>query len=659
MKSEHDSIKKSQSRGLIFLPLIIVVWLSTPFVVFPAGAEDKDGRTYLQEGRKALESGSYADAVERLSKAEEAFPLLGDYAAFYLAEAYRNLQDHDKALSTLRSMLRKYPDSPLRRRARAAEIRETAGNEAKDILQLYEAYVKDYPEDDDMAYAFGLFLRQKGKDAKAAQVFRDIYLRAGALSKSALAELNGPDISADDLMQHALNLMKRYEFREAERDLRKALEKSEPKRRDEIMKNLGLSLFRQKDYSAAAVVYDKANDLYSKARSLYRAGDKEGFEAALQDLSAKNDKKAGPLFIAAAADKRREKKFDEALKIYNEALLKYPAEAEEAMWGMGWTYYKSAEYGKASGIFSKLYDKTGDNKYLYWKARSMEESGEDAGRFYSSLLRSNNCFYSALTYAKNRGKSDIRAFPGVSVSIPSSDPQRRIERTDALLSLGMIREAVTELICLSKKVEKSSDMMYVISRLQELGEFKRAIGLAVKMPYSENVHGFWYPMAYWDDVEKISGKFGVDPFLALAVMREESRFDADAKSVAGARGLMQLMPRTAFHLDRSIKLGIKREAQINDVRNNINLGTYYLKSLFEEFKSMARVLAAYNAGEINARKWEQRDEYKSDDEFIEDIPFVETRNYVKKVMTSYFEYKKASVAGDAAYDFSMLLPPVR
>jgi soluble lytic murein transglycosylase len=115
------------------------------------------------------------------------------------------------------------------------------------------------------------------------------------------------------------------------------------------------------------------------------------------------------------------------------------------------------------------------------------------------------------------------------------------------------------------------------------------------------------------------------------------------------------MPQTAYHLDRSIKLGISRESQITDVKNNIHLGAYYLKSLFREFKSLAHVLAAYNAGEIAVRKWEQQGKYKSDDEFIEDIPYAETRNYVKKVMNSYFQYRKAFVSDKASGDFSLLL----
>jgi soluble lytic murein transglycosylase len=123
-------------------------------------------------------------------------------------------------------------------------------------------------------------------------------------------------------------------------------------------------------------------------------------------------------------------------------------------------------------------------------------------------------------------------------------------------------------------------------------------------------------------------------------MREESMFNPNAESIAGAVGLMQLIPKTALWLDSNIQLGIKNTSQLFEIKNNISLGTYYLSILMKEFGSHAYVIAAYNAGEERVRKWSQKGNYKSIDEFIEDIPYYETRNYVKKVMTTYFGYKK-------------------
>ena len=639
---------------LCFLAAIVLplVWIGHSGSV---SAETGGAGELFKRGRDDLEAGRYTDAVNDLSAAEKEFPLLGDYALFYLSDAYHNLGDHKKSADTVRTLLEKYPQSPLVKKARLNEIREAKENSDANLMHLFEVFLKEYPDEEAVGIMYGSLLKLNGDSSKAFSVFKDIYVRAGALSGAALDELKPADIKTSDLIERASNLMKRYEFRSAEQDLRKALSMDEGRNRDEILRNLGYSLFRQKEYKAAAAVYERAHDSYFRARSLYRAGDTQGFEAALDDLLTGNDNRAGELLVARAADKRREKDFEGALKIYNDVLSRFPSEAEDAMWGIGWTHYCAGDYKKSSEIFSKLYSKYEDPKYLYWQARSVEAAGGDAKELYTSLVKSGNNFYSALAYARNKGKIGnpvLYAEPPVEIS---AHDQRQIQRIEALLSLGMNGEATSELIWMSGRVDNPSGLIYVMAKLQELGEYKRAIVLATKIPYSEKLHRFWYPLAFWDDVEKISKKCQMDPLVVLSVMREESRFDVNARSVAGALGLLQIMPQTAYRLDNSLKLGIRRESQIHDTKNNIHLGAYYLKSLFDEFKSLPLAFAAYNAGEAVVKKWEQQGDRKSVDEFIEEIPYPETRNYVKKVVTSYYQYRRAFAGDQAEMDFGIML----
>ncbi|MFI5293892.1 MAG: transglycosylase SLT domain-containing protein [Thermodesulfovibrionales bacterium] len=609
----------------------------------PNVASGADGREYVKNGKCDLDAGRYEEAVKKLTLAIREFPLLEDYSLLYLSTAYHQLGDHKKSLDAVRTLVQKYPQSPLVRKARSAEVREARENPGEKLLQVFDSYTKDYPEDEEMNLAYGLFLKQSGDIGRAKEVFKKIYLRAGLLSQTAYAELSPSDLSVPDTLERAANLMKRNEFKEAERELRRALPACDGMTREEVLRNIGLSLFRQKEYTEAAEIYDKINDVFFKARSLYRAGDKRGFVSALKELMGKNDKRAGGLLIAFAGDKRREGDFEGALNIYDDVLSRYPSDAEEAMWGIGWTHYVAADYRKAAGVFLKLYAKYEDPKYLYWQARSSEASGEDAKALYGALAKHENNFYMVLSAA--RGK--IRAGDYLSGNIPDDSEageQRQFERADVLLSLNMTGEANAELQWIARKIETPLALVAAASRFQKIGDYKRSVTLAAKMPYSDKLHRFWYPMAFWDDVEKTSKKHDIDPMIALSVMREESRFDPDARSVAGARGLMQLMPHTAYRLDKSVGLGIRKDSQINDARNNIHLGVYYLKSLFKEFKSLPYVLAAYNAGEVIVKKWEQQSNHKAADEFIEDIPYAETRNYVKKVMTSYFQYKRSSVS---------------
>ncbi len=649
VRKRYIPAKKKPIRTVLAALLLIIlagrVWASVP-----------DAAKKLRDGKSDLNSGHLEDSVRELETAQKEFPLLGDYALFYLSSAYQKLGDHKKALDSARALLERYPGSPLVRKARALEATESRQVPGEDVLKVLGAYVKDYPDDEKTAMTYGSLLKQAGKTQEADVVFRKVYVMAGAFSDRAMAELKTKDITAADLNERASNLIKNYAYKEAERDLRKALAMDCGKDREDIMRTLGYVLFRQKRYDEAAAVYGKINDTYARARALYRAGDKEGFSSVLGDLVAKKDKRAGGLMLAFAADKRRDKDFDGALKLYNTVLDGYPGDREEAMWGIGWTYYISGDYRNALEMFSKLQLKYDDPKYVYWKAKSLEALGEDPKGLYASLSNTEDNFYSAVAFARTNGKlAGATSSAGRPDVEPPADNRHLFDRVEALLALDMTDEAVMELGCLCKKVDSPAGMDYVVARLLQLGQYRRAIGMATRSRYSEELHRFWYPLAYWDDVDAIAKKQGIDPFMLLAVMREESRFDAGARSVAGALGLMQIMPATAYRLDKTLKLGISRPAQIHDADNNITLGAFYLKSLFSEFGSFARVLAAYNAGEAITRQWEQQANYKSDDEFIEDIPYPETRNYVKKVITSYLEYRKSASSGTSSPGLTVIL----
>lgn len=636
-----QQLKKKSFQSSV-LRTILYASISFFLLFVNTGSGDIDGREYFRQGRKDLEASRYSEAVRNFTLAQKEFPLLEDYTLYYLAEAYHGLGEHQKSLETIKSLLDKYPATPLRKKARLAEIRESKDNGSDNVLALYGAYTKDYKEDEETLFLYGKLLWEAENTAKAAAVFKKIYINAGEFSPAALAELKDEDITAKDIIERASNLFKRYDFAEAERNLQQALNKDDGTSRAELLKNLGNSLFRQKKYREAAEVYGRVDDLYYRARSLYRAGDKKGLEAILGDLIARNDKRAGYLLNAVAADKRREKDFEGALRIYNDVLKNYPSDAEDALWGIGWTQYISGDYAKSATAFLQLYEKYDDLKYLYWQARSLEADGKNAAGLYSKLILTDNSFYAVMTYAMNKnplGKPASLDPPQVD---SSPDRPKKSERIEAMISLDMQKEAVAELSLAAGKSDTPSELVYIISKFQELGEFKRAIGLASRIPYSEKTHTFWYPLAFWDSVEPLAKKYNIDPLVALSVMREESRFDANAKSIAGAYGLMQLMPQTAYRLDRSLKLGINRPSQLLVVGNNIHLGSFYLRSLFDEFRSLPHVLAAYNAGEQAVRTWQNRGNYRAVDEFIEDIPYAETRNYVKKVLTSYFQYKKVS-----------------
>lgn len=608
----------------------------------------------LKQGKVALEAGRYDEAIPALSRAADELPLLPDYALWFLAEAYHRSSRHADALTTVRKLLNRYPQTPLRKKARSLELREAAESEPDSVTGLYESYLKAYPEDEEALYAFALHLKNSGLAARAKSLFRKLYVRAGSRADDARKELAASDISPADVLERSSFLLKKSDFDDAERELR-ALLAGSPANRADTQKQLATALFKQKKYREAADMFDRTGDLYFRTRSLYRAGEKTRFEASLQELIRRGDQRAGYILNAVAADKRRERDFDTAARIYRDVQTTYPAEQEEASWGLGWTLFTAGRHEEARTVFALLHEKHNDPKYLYWQARCLEALGRDPAPLYAQLMKTENNFYGMLAFAKTKTLLAKRASLTRQPLARQPAPSVRNERVEALLALDMRNEAIAELSDASREIGSSAEIEYLLAKYAELGEYNRSIRLATKLPYSEATHSSWYPLAYWETVEPVSRKYGLEPFIALSVMREESRFDPAAKSPAGAYGLMQLMPQTAYRLDRSLRMGISRPAQLTNPRNNISLGVYYLSLLLDEFgHSLPHALAAYNAGEAAARNWVQRCGNRPVDEFIEEIPYAETRNYVKKVLTSYFQYRRSTQENPSGEPFDVL-----
>lgn len=182
--------------------------------------------------------------------------------------------------------------------------------------------------------------------------------------------------------------------------------------------------------------------------------------------------------------------------------------------------------------------------------------------------------------------------------------------------------------------------------LHNAGAHYRAIRLAESL---DAIHGsagnrarLVFPTAFWTDVQAAASRFGADPFLVEAIMREESRFKRGDISTAGAIGLMQLMPATAKWIADKGVIDKFSADQTADPPVNITLGTWYIANLVKRFDgNIVCAIAGYNAGPGNVDKWVRANGpvFSDVDAFIEKIPFEETREYVKRVLRSYATYR--------------------
>jgi len=147
-----------------------------------------------------------------------------------------------------------------------------------------------------------------------------------------------------------------------------------------------------------------------------------------------------------------------------------------------------------------------------------------------------------------------------------------------------------------------------------------------------------HPIAFSEEIKASSEKYGIPQEILYAVILSESSFEPDAKSPVGAKGLMQIMDDTNLWICEMT--GMDKDADIYDPKVNIERGSWLLARLYKQFGSWDTAFAAYNAGSGNVTKWLAQSKYSSDGKTLDEIPFEETREYVKRVNKYKEKYKK-------------------
>lgn len=282
-----------------------------------------------------------------------------------------------------------------------------------------------------------------------------------------------------------------------------------------------------------------------------------------------------------------------------------------------------------------------ESEWRYWRARALKAGGNTpAANAILAPLSVENDFYGLLA-AEELGET--LGPPGVShrateSEIKAIEATPALRRSLALYRLGLRFEATREWNWAIGAFDDTQLLAAAeLARRNELWD--RAINTAER---TRTLHDFGlrYLAPYRDQFRAYAAEHGLDEAWVLGLVRQESRFVAEARSSAGASGLMQLMPATAKWV--AGKLGMKqyRQALVTDLDINISLGTYYLRHVLETLDNQPVLAsAAYNAGPGRARAW-RADEAMEAAIYAETIPFNETRDYVKKVMANATFYAR-------------------
>ncbi len=189
-----------------------------------------------------------------------------------------------------------------------------------------------------------------------------------------------------------------------------------------------------------------------------------------------------------------------------------------------------------------------------------------------------------------------------------------------------------------------------------MGELRRAITL-MRRAYPQHLTAggeqlpaeilqVIFPLMYWESIRRHSALHGLDPYLMAALIAQESTFDPQIRSVANAWGLMQIVPATGRRLARS--LGIRRftTATLTNPEINIRMGTLHFSQLVRQYGGIYYALASYNAGGSRVVRWKAEGPELDEEEFIDNIPFPETQNYVKRILGTAEDYRMLYDRGD-------------
>lgn len=629
-------------------------------------------------------------ALVPLKHAEARAGDLADYVTYFIGDSQQAAGDGEQAVATLRDFQAKYPASIFAREAAIvyANALVATGNPQSAVTILSKNRL---PTRADVELALGQAQLKSGDTDKAADTLRHLYYsmpmsaeadRAGTLLR-ATPEGLGSTFALEKARADALSSGRRY--RDAATDYRELLSLATPEDRPSVQVALAGALHKSGDDRQARSILESmtatgeinAERLFYLLEIARSDKDDDRFLQALDQL-----RQAGPnsswleqgLLTAGNVFLLRND-YDRALDFYREIRERFPQGrfGAYANWKVAWLSLRQNRTEDARKGFEQQLAQYPQSAQIpaamYWRGRLAEESEKDpvkARAYYSKLAeRFRNYYYADLARQRlgvpglPQTSSDdplLAKIPGLQLasSVKEAEPPAddlRLQKARLLQNGGLTEFAVRELRAAS--AEGGSDWVPTeIARLyKDDGQYHRALEVlkaavpsyfamdmnALPRPYWEDL----FPRPYWTDLKRYSDANGLDPFLVASLIRQESEFNPGAISHANAWGLMQVLPATGKTLARAEKMRSFRTESLLVPNVNLQLGTRYFRELVDHFNGrLEYALAAYNAGTDRVEAWLSAGNYRDPQEFVESIPFTETREYVQAIMRNATVYRK-------------------
>jgi len=369
------------------------------------------------------------------------------------------------------------------------------------------------------------------------------------------------------------------------------------------------------------------------------------------------------------------KETEKGISLWKELISRYPNSYESmtSLWNLARYYTNNSSYPEALDYYRELSERFSQSRLgddaLYWKGKILENMGsdEEAKTAYEKLIREYPLSYYSERIREQR--SDISFVWPVSVSgeedfINLEEFLKKYDKIEGKGQLSLLKAELFEEISFYKEsiVELKGTLNYYPGNIFLLfklsDDYKKNMDYNDSLNYSEIIFNYlednhqleelplelWeglYPLYHEEMIRECALEYETDPLLVLAMIREESRFNTWDESVAGARGLMQIIFSTGEWIAQKINLEKFNDEMLFDPKINIDLGCWYINYLKERFSNdFISIISGYNAGPGTTSKWLKQYDRTDLDNFVENIPYSETREHIKKVMKSYQMYKR-------------------
>ncbi|HET9317658.1 MAG TPA: transglycosylase SLT domain-containing protein [Vicinamibacteria bacterium] len=645
------------------------------------------GLAQLEAGLALVESGRAAAGIASLESPDVRRTALADYALAGMAEGYAALGQAQRAADSASALVLAHPQSPLLCDAlsRGAEAEEKAARPAR-AVPIYERLLTSCP-----GYEPRTLLRlatlhaRRGETKMAGAAYERLdrefpgspeareARRTLRTLESQLPAPGSPGRRERDVRKAAA-LADAGQYRDAVALLRASIGPSlTGPPLDEANVRMGRALVvlkREREAVAYLKAVPRSSALAAEAAfhlakiEAKRTRGPQPYEAVVSAFPG--TPWAEDALLNLANHYLKDGRDGEAAPYLARILREFPEGRylDRATWNVGWWEYRSGRFQGAVDLWEKAARQRPTSgwapQFLYWAARArggLQQHDRAASLFQETVRRYKHTYHGLLAAQAMGGRLPAPAPAGAEWLPPADLPEPTLTRVHQLLLIDRLDEAREELSRVAGSVQAQSTLAWIEWKR---GRLRPAI-TAMKRAHPEwkseagdrlpeEVWHIIYPLQHRDALVAQAEARQLDSSLVAAVIWQESTFDAGAVSTAGARGLMQVMPSTGRLLSRG--LGRRPRARdLHDPKVSLELGTLYLKQMLDRFGGrVEQALAAYNAGPHRVNAWTAGRPDVPAEEFVESIPFTETRNYVMSILAHREHYRRLYGLGPAAAD---------